>query len=841
MVRLSTATLSPLASPSPPHSSSTSRLHLRARRCRHRLVVVRLRALPVPVTDASPSARSLRLLEWGKVCDAVASFAGTAHGREATKAQLWEVEDVSYEQSRRLLQETEAAVRLIDSAGGGMDFSGLDTVAVESAIHGISGGAVIKGQEAVAIVSLMLFIESLQVIIKAAMKQDEDSHERLMTLTGTILDAVINKSLVKSVQDVIDDDGSVKDTASPELRRYREQVQVLESRLYQLMDKLMRNSENEASVSEVCIVNGRCCIKVTGDKSSPFDGLLLSSGSDAGSMVEPIVAVPLNDELQEARALVAKAELDALSKLTDKILLDLDNIQSLLQATVELDKVAARAKYSIAYDGTYPDLYLPNLVNGTVSTATGGSISTTSSAHLSKQQWKLYMPNAYHPLLLQQHQENLHHAKKDVASATAEIRRRRIYGQDIVEEDQLASDLDLMKIKVSQLEKYHPVPVDFFIAEETTVLVITGPNTGGKTISLKTVGLASLMSKIGLYILASEPVKIPWFNAVYADIGDEQSLTQSLSTFSGHLKQNGAIRAESTSQSLVLLDEVGAGTNPLEGAALGMSLLESFAEAGSFLTLATTHHGELKTLKYSNDSFENACMEFDEDNLKPTFRILWGIPGRSNAINIAERLGLPSDIIESSRQLLGTAGAEINALILDMENFKQQYQHHLQEAQYYLKQSKELHNNLEEAQKNIIDHTSAQRKRKARVISEYAVMARSIIRKKFQQFRESAIAKRALEEEKAVENNKPEGLKGPEPTSTPVEKAQNANISMAATTGDEDGGVPEVGDLVYVPKLRNEATVVKIDSSKNEVQVQAGIMKLKLKLKDVKIQKRISR
>lgn len=168
-------------------------------------------------------------------------------------------------------------------------------------------------------------------------------------------------------------------------------------------------------------------------------------------MVEPIVAVPLNDELQQARALVAKAELDALSKMTDKILLELDNIRILLQATVELDKVAARAKYSIAYDGTYPDLYLPNFVNGTVSTATGGSISTISSAHLSKKAWKLCMPNAYHPLLLQQHQENLHRAKKDVASATAEIRRRRIYGQDNVEEDQLASDLDLMKIRFSGL------------------------------------------------------------------------------------------------------------------------------------------------------------------------------------------------------------------------------------------------------------------------------------------------------------------------------------------------------------------------------------------------------
>ncbi|VAH05204.1 unnamed protein product [Triticum turgidum subsp. durum] len=205
----------------------------------------RLRALVV-AASASPSARSLRLLEWGKVCRAVASFAGTAHGREAT--ELWGVESVSYERSWKLLRETEAAVRLLGSSGGALDFSGLDTVAVESAINCVSGGSVIKGQEAMAVVSLMLFVESLQVTIKAAMKQDEDSYNLLLPLTETILDAVVSKSLVKSIQDVIDDDGSVKDTASPELRRYRDQVQALESRLCQLMDKLIRNADNEASL-----------------------------------------------------------------------------------------------------------------------------------------------------------------------------------------------------------------------------------------------------------------------------------------------------------------------------------------------------------------------------------------------------------------------------------------------------------------------------------------------------------------------------------------------------------------------------------------------------------------
>lgn len=174
-----------------------------------------------------------------------------------------------------------------------------------------------------------------------------------------------------------------------------------------------------------------------------------------------------------------------------------------------------------------------------------------------------------------------------------------------------------------------------------------------------------------------------------------------------------------------------------------------------------------------------------------------------------------------------------------MERLKQEYQQHLQEAQYLLMQSKELHNNLELAQKSIVDHTSAQRKRKARVISEYAVMARSIIRKKFQQFQESAIAERVKEEENAVNDAKSDRVKDPMPANTSaIGNIQNIDTSLGMTANDDEDEVPEVGDSVYVPKLKNEATVVKIDSSKNEVQVQAGMMKLKLKLKDVKVQKR---
>ncbi|OAY72217.1 Endonuclease MutS2 [Ananas comosus] len=393
---------------------------------------------------------------------------------------------------------------------------------------------------------------------------------------------------------------------------------------------------------------------------------------------------------------------------------------------------------------------------------------------------------AHHPLLLHRHHENLHHARKEVGNATAEIRRRNMHGKNMAAEDETKLHLESMILRVSQLER---------------------------------------IINSCLYVLASEPVKIPWFDAIFADIGDEQSLSQSLSTFSGHLKQIGAIRSLSTSKSLVLLDEVGAGTNPLEGAALGMSLLESFAKSGSFLTIVTTHHGELKTLKYRNSVFENACVEFDEESLRPTFKILWGIPGRSNAINIAERLGLPHTVIDGARKLHGIASAEINGVILDMERFKQDFQQHLQQAQHFLMLSKKLHENLFVAKQRISDHVVLQRSRKTKAILDNAAIARSLLRSKMQQFRERAIAEkpsgsgRAESVEKSIEN-----LNQQPPTSDPTERIRQIGKQTK---------VPEVGDVVYVSSLGKQASVLKVEASKGLVLLQAGNMKLKLKFGDI--------
>ncbi|KAJ0968840.1 hypothetical protein J5N97_021717 [Dioscorea zingiberensis] len=279
---------------------------------------------------------SLRLLEWDKVCDAVSSFAGTPFGREATKERLWQV-DLSYERSLKMLEETTAAVEMIKYGAGGLDFSGIDVVLVKSATDRVSRGLPIDGMEAKAVVSLIEFSENLQIILKTAVKEDADWFNRFMPLTQMILDYTISRSFVKAAQQVLDEDGSVKDNASTDLKRSRDQVRALERKLYQLMDKLMRNEKNEASSLEMCNVNGRWCLKTMDAEYAKFDGLLLSGGSGVGGIIEPIAAVPLNDELQNAMALAAKAEEEVLSRLTDKMLAELDAIQLLVQTIIELD------------------------------------------------------------------------------------------------------------------------------------------------------------------------------------------------------------------------------------------------------------------------------------------------------------------------------------------------------------------------------------------------------------------------------------------------------------------------------------------------------------------------
>jgi DNA mismatch repair protein MutS2 len=360
------------------------------------------------------------------------------------------------------------------------------------------------------------------------------------------------------------------------------------------------------------------------------------------------------------------------------------------------------------------------------------------------------------------------------------------------------------------------VPVDVLISPNISVVVITGPNTGGKTATLKTFGLAALMAKAGMFIPAKEPVEMPWFDLVLADIGDEQSLQQNLSTFSGHIRRIGRILDSLSPQSLVLLDEVGAGTDPSEGSAIATALLEYLGEH-TRLAIATTHFGELKALKYQNPKFENASVEFDDASLAPTYRLLWGIPGRSNALAIAGRLGLPEDIIAAAQVRVGVGSTEMNDVIAELEAQRREQTQKTEDAANLLVDTERLHNEILDRAEKMRSQAKELRERQEKEVSAAIAQAQKevgrVIRKlqKGEQLGEQVAADVQRTEQRIGELSK---------RHLPVVPEQKIEVQL------------KIGDRVRIPKFGKIAQVLTVPNSSGEFSVRLGTMKLTINITD---------
>ncbi|MBD1936139.1 endonuclease MutS2 [Microcoleus sp. FACHB-68] len=362
------------------------------------------------------------------------------------------------------------------------------------------------------------------------------------------------------------------------------------------------------------------------------------------------------------------------------------------------------------------------------------------------------------------------------------------------------------------------VPIDLHIQPKIRVVAITGPNTGGKTVTLKTLGLAALMAKAGLFIPAREPVELPWFDQVLADIGDEQSLEQSLSTFSGHIRRISRILEALSEETLVLLDEVGAGTDPTEGSALAIALLQYLAETAG-LTIATTHFGELKALKYQDERFENASVEFDDVSLSPTYRLLWGIPGRSNALTIARRLGLKSEIADRASDRVGMGSAEeINQVIAGLEAQRRSQETRAQEAAELVKQAERLHRELSQKAAQLQEREQQLKLSQEKAVQDEINTAKSEIARVIRRLQQGPAT--AQDAQQATEN-----LKEIAEVRLPSRKAPPAK--------PKPGFRPQVGDRVRIPRLGQTAEVLSGPDEDGELSVRFGLMKMTVSLTDI--------
>ena len=362
------------------------------------------------------------------------------------------------------------------------------------------------------------------------------------------------------------------------------------------------------------------------------------------------------------------------------------------------------------------------------------------------------------------------------------------------------------------------VPVSVDVSPDLRVVAITGPNTGGKTVTLKSLGLAALMARAGLWLPCTGHPTLPWCAQVLADIGDEQSLQQSLSTFSGHVKRIGrildAIRS-GPAPALVLLDEVGAGTDPSEGSALATALLRTLADRAR-LTVATTHFGELKALKYSDPRFENASVAFDSETLSPTYHLLWGIPGRSNALSIATRLGLDELVIAEARSLLSPRGdGEANTVIRGLEEQRQRQQAAAEDAAALLARTELLHEELLKRWERQKQH-SAERQERGRQRLETSIRSgqkevRQLIRRLRDEHADGETARQAGQRLRKLEDRH-----RPEPE-----------------TRQHQGWRPQVGDRIRLLALGKAAEVLAVSDDGLQLNVRCGLMRSSVELSAV--------
>jgi DNA mismatch repair protein MutS2 len=741
-------------------------------------------------------SETLELLEWHRLCQHLSTFAATKLGARASR--YLPIPD-SRAESEYLVKQTKEVYELENRLTTGLSFEGIQDIGDSLERAEIQG--VLTGEELLAIATTLAGTRNLRRVI--------DNQPDFPILNQLIADLRTYPELEQEIHRCIDDRAQVADRASQKLNDIRNDLRKLRSQITQKLQNILQVKYGAVQEQIITQRGDRYVIPVKAPQKDAIPGIVHDTSTSGATLyIEPHSIVPWGNQLRQTTK-KEQAEEEAIRRiLTQQVAAVKPDLERLLAIVTTLDLATAKARYSF-WLGANPPRFIKREENETIT-----------------------LRQLRHPLLEWQHQH-------EQGSAV--------------------------------------IPVDLLIKPQIRVVTITGPNTGGKTVSLKTLGLAALMAKVGLFVPAREPVEIPWFEKVLADIGDEQSLQQSLSTFSGHIRRISRIlealgqgdketggqgdrgtggqgdsleskedkedkgdKGDSleefasssplspptpvqtqviasllpTPQSLVLLDEVGAGTDPAEGSALAIALLHYLADNAQ-LTMATTHFGELKALKYEDERFENASVEFDESTLSPTYRLLWGIPGRSNALAIALRLGLKPEVVEQAKSQVGEASDEVNQVIAGLEAQRRRQETKAAEAQNLLQQAERLYKEVSEKSANL-----QERERSLRASQEVAV--------------QQAIASAKGEIASIIRR-----LQKGTPTAQDAQEATNAlnqinqKYQAAQQEKPKAGFMPKVGDRIRIPKLGQTAEVLTAPDEDNEFTVRFGIMKMTVKLEDV--------
>ena len=679
--------------------------------------------------------RTLRVLEFTKIRDRLASKAMTDMGRERCEAL---VPSSNMTEIQRMQAETEEATVILQYVGASplVPFSD-----VRASLTLAEKGATLSPKA-------LLEVAALMQSARAARKALDTERDNTPILKELAQRLSTLHNVEQDITNAIISEDEIADRASNELMDIRRHLRGANERIKEKLNQMIRSSAFQKYLQDpiVTMRNDRYCLPVKAEYRGSVPGLVHDQSSTGATLfIEPMAAVEMGNELKTWAA-KEKQEIERiLSALSAEIAPYADQLRETVETLAELDYIFAKGMLSREMNAVSPKLNQNGYIN---------------------------IIRGRHPLI------------------------------------------DREKV----------VPSNLWMGKDFTSLIITGPNTGGKTVTLKTVGLLTLMAQAGLQVPADLGTELAVFEQVFADIGDEQSIEQSLSTFSGHMTTIVSIMHEVTPDDLVLFDELGAGTDPTEGAALAQAILQRLLNI-RVRTLATTHYSELKAFALSTKGVENASVEFDVETLRPTYRLSIGVPGKSNAFEISRKLGLSQGIIDRAKELLSANDIRFEDVIAGAEYQRQVAQREREAAEQARAETIRLRNEAETLYREMEEkQKTAERKAKEegrRIVENARREAENVIQELKRMKKEGAEGREA--EINALRKRMQNNLDG-------LSEGLQGGASMAPAPKDLN-----VGDTVDILHLNTRGTVLSKPDAKGDVQLQAGIMKLKANLSQLRL------